>query len=94
MKKAKTAEKGMRSEYDFKSMKGGVRGKYVRRLKAGTNLVLLEPDLIEAFPDDASVNEALRVAVKMAKVVRQPKRPARKRKSTPRRATQRARSGK
>ena len=64
----------MRSEYDFASMKGGVRGKYVKRLKAGSNLVLLEPELAEAFPTDAAVNEALRAVLRMANVVRRPRR--------------------
>jgi hypothetical protein len=37
-------EDELRSEYDFSQMKGGVRGKYVERYRAGTNLVLLDPD--------------------------------------------------
>lgn len=42
-------------------VKGGVRGKYYRQAKTGTNLVLIEPDLARAFPDDESVNRALRL---------------------------------
>jgi len=38
-----------------------VRGKYYRRAMAGTNLVLLEPDVARAFPDSESVNRALRL---------------------------------
>ena len=64
----------MRPEYDFASMKGGVRGKYVSRFRAGTNLVLLDPRLAEAFPTDAAVNQALRAVLSMAKVVRLPKK--------------------
>jgi len=64
----------MRPEYDFASMKGGVRGKYVNRFRAGTNLVLLDPRLAEAFPTDAAVNQALRAVLSMAKVVRLPKK--------------------
>lgn len=56
----------LRSEYDFSQMKGGVRGKYVDRYRARTNLVLLDPDVAEAFPDDASVNEALRLLIQVA----------------------------
>jgi len=41
-------------------MKGGVRGKYCRRYRAGTNLALLAPDVAKAFPNDEAVNEALR----------------------------------
>jgi len=62
----------MRPEYDFASMKGGVRGKYVKRIRAGTNLVLLDPELSEAFPTDAAVNQALRAVLNIAKVVRLP----------------------
>jgi len=72
----------MRPEYDFASMKGGIRGKYVTRYRAGTNLVLLDPELAEAFPTDAAVNEALRAVLSIAKVVRLPNKalqpPARK----------------
>jgi hypothetical protein len=45
------------SEYDFS---GGVRGKYTAQYESGTNVVLLEPDVAEAFPNAMSVNEALR----------------------------------
>ena len=46
--------------------KGGVRGKYYKRAMAGTNLVLIEPDLAKAFPDTDSVNRALRLLVHAA----------------------------
>jgi hypothetical protein len=50
----------LHSEYDFASMKGGVRGKYFLKYKRGTNLALLEPDLARVFPTDVAVNRALR----------------------------------
>jgi hypothetical protein len=53
-------------EYDFAQMTGGVRGKYVERYRSGTNLVLLAPDVAQAFPDDAAVNEALRLLIQIA----------------------------
>ena len=56
----------MRSEYDFS---GGVRGKYVDRFPKDVVMVTLAPDVAEAFPDAASVNEALRVLIKAAKKV-------------------------
>jgi hypothetical protein len=37
-----------------------VRGKYYDRMQAGTNIVLIAPDLLDTFPDSESVNEALR----------------------------------
>ena len=54
----------MRPEYDFSH---GVRGKHYQTYRAGTNVVFLEPDLAEAFPDSASVNQALRLLVRLAK---------------------------
>ena len=54
----------MRDEYDFT---GGVRGKHAALIAQGTNLVLLDPDVAEVFPDSASVNEALRLLAKLAR---------------------------
>ena len=56
----------IRPEYDFSNMKGGVRGKYVDRYQAGTNIVLLEPDVAQAFLTSDSVNEALRLLMQIA----------------------------
>ena len=53
----------MRAEYDFS---GGIRGKHVQAYRAGTNVVFLEPDLVAAFPDSASVNHALRLLIRLA----------------------------
>ena len=60
-------EDEMRAEYDFSELKGRVRGKYVERYRAGTNLVLLDPDVAAVFPDGQAVNEALRLLMKIAK---------------------------
>jgi hypothetical protein len=75
MKKANhKSANDMRPEYDFASMKGGVRGKYVAQYRGGTNLVLLDPEVAEAFPTDAAVNEALRAVLSITKIVRMPKK--------------------
>jgi len=50
----------MRDEYDFASMKGGVRGKYAKAFNHTATTVLLDSDVAEIFPDSQSVNEALR----------------------------------
>jgi hypothetical protein len=60
----------LRPEYDFASMKGGVRGKYITRLRKGSNLVLLEPEVAAAFPSADAVNEALRGILHTARAVR------------------------
>jgi len=57
----------LRPEYDFSQVKGGIRGKYAQRYQEeGTNLVLLAPDVAEAFPSDEAVNEALRLLKRIA----------------------------
>jgi hypothetical protein len=61
-------EPEMLDEYDFSR---GVRGKYAERYAAGSNVVVLSPDMAEVFPDSESVNEALRALIKIA---RQPPR--------------------
>ncbi len=70
MKKKMTELKDeLRAEYDLKSLlKGGVRGKYAKRYREGTNLVLLEPDVAKAFPNEKAVNEALRLVMELNKV--------------------------
>lgn len=67
----------MRAEYDLSQLTGGVRGKYYRRARAGTNLVLIEPDLAKVFPDSAAVNRALRVLADAVDAVK----PARRRRA-------------
>jgi uncharacterized DUF497 family protein len=59
MKKAsnKSSRKQVRNEYDFSQ---GERGKYVRRYKQGTNVVVLEPDVAKVFPNSKVVNVSLR----------------------------------
>jgi hypothetical protein len=71
MKKASTVPPDdMRPEYDFASMKGGVRGKYARRARDGTNIVLIEPEMSDAFPTEQAVNEALKGVPNTARAVR------------------------
>lgn len=78
--KTKPDEQGnnLRPEYDFSAMSGGVRGKYVRQYREGTNLVLLAPDVAEVFRDNASVNDALRSLIGIARkqVPRRKSRPS------------------
>ena len=64
MKKVKTDE--MRPEYKRSDLGRGVRGKYLKSYQAGTNLVLLSPDVAKVFHDETAVNEALRSLIKVA----------------------------
>ena len=80
----------MRPEYDLRKLKFVGRGIYAERYRSGTNLVLLDRDVRKAFPDDESVNEALRVIAKAAKQqaarARKPASRSRKQSSRSRRA--------
>lgn len=59
----------LRSEYDLRELlKGGARGKYAKRYQAGTNLVLLDPDIRKAFRTERAVSEALRLLIQLRKV--------------------------
>ncbi len=54
----------MRPEYDFSQ---GVRGKHYKAYQAGINVVFLEPDIAAVFQDSASVNQALRLLMRLSK---------------------------
>lgn len=58
----------MRKEYDFSK---GIRGKYARKYKAGTNIVLLDPDVATVFKTPRSVNQALRSLTQIIKAQKQ-----------------------
>ena len=55
--KKKNEVNDLAEEYDFSR---GVRGKYAKRYAQGTNIVLIEPDVAKYFPDQESINNALR----------------------------------
>jgi hypothetical protein len=54
----------MLEEYDFSK---GIRGKYTKRYSKGTNVVIIDPDVAEVFPDHESVNDALRSLIPIIK---------------------------
>lgn len=62
----------MRPEYDFSN---GVRGAVAKRYRAGTNVMVIDPEVLDVFPDSKAVNEALRA---LAPVLRKAKRGSRK----------------
>jgi hypothetical protein len=57
---SRPSDDDLRPEYDFRSMKGVVRGKYAERYEQRLRVVRLEADVAAAFADEASVNAALR----------------------------------
>jgi len=68
MKKAKQTHRDeLRVEYrrsDFP--KGFVRGKYAGRLRESSNIVVLEPEVARAFPNQEAVNSALLSLIRIA----------------------------
>ena len=70
----------LRREYDFS---GGVRGKYAERFLAGTNLVLLDPDVAEVFPTAEAVNDALRALARIVRSTAERRRRPKKRNTKP-----------
>lgn len=50
----------LRAEYPEELIKSGVRGKYTKSYREGTNIALIDPDLHKLFPDSEAVNRALR----------------------------------
>jgi hypothetical protein len=77
MKKASTERRNddLRPEYDLARLAEGARGKYYRQAVAGTNLILIEPELARVFRDSESVNRALRLLVETATASAAPARP-------------------
>ena len=60
-------EDDLRPEYSDADMAGAVRGKYTKQYREGANIILLDPDVWEAFPTAEAVNEALRLLIRTAK---------------------------
>ncbi len=66
MKKAKVTDE-LRSEYKRSDFGVLVRGKYIQQLRKKSNVVVLDPEVAELFPNSASVNAALRALADIAK---------------------------
>lgn len=64
MRETNKSEEEMLAEYDFHQ---GTRGKYATEYTSGTNIVVLDPDVADVFPDSESVNEALRLLIRIAR---------------------------
>lgn len=65
MKKTKPNE--LRREYRQEDLGKGVRGKYLKAYRSGTNLVLLRPEVAAVFPSEKAVNDALSSLIRLAK---------------------------
>ena len=73
MKKQSEPDDELRSEYDLVPLlKEATRGKYAAQYSDGVNLVLLAPDVAEAFPTADAVNDALRLVLRLSQIPDQP----------------------
>ena len=69
MKKQTELDDELRTEYDLNTLlKDGGVGRYAARYNAGTNLVLLEPAVAKAFPNEKAVNDALKLVIRLTKI--------------------------
>ena len=67
MKKADIVSDELRPEYRRQDLGPMVRGKYAARMREASNVVVLDPDIAQAFPNAQAVNEALRGLLELAK---------------------------
>jgi len=68
MRKVKTSDE-LRHEYKREDLGMGVRGKYLKEYRKGTNLVLLSPDVANVFSTEEAVNQALRSLIRLCESV-------------------------
>jgi len=69
MRKAKPRSDELRAEYKRSDFKKLERGKYYQRVKASSNVVLLDPEIAAAFPNAAAVNRALHSLLQAARAM-------------------------
>jgi len=62
-------DQDMRPEYSAELIKSGIRGKYAKRYREGTNVVPIDPELKKLFPNAEAVNRALRQYAKEHKML-------------------------
>ncbi|MCX7013613.1 MAG: hypothetical protein NTW86_13830 [Candidatus Sumerlaeota bacterium] len=74
----KVSEDDLRPEYRREDLGPGVRGKHLKAYRAGTNVVLLSPEVARAFPTEEAVNDALRSLIEVATRVAAPAKRSRR----------------
>jgi len=67
MRKADMTSDDLRPEYHREDFGPMVRGKYAERLREVSNVVVLDPEIAEVFPNTKAVNDALRGLLELAK---------------------------
>ena len=69
MKRAKSKSDELRAVYKRSDFRKLERGKYYERIKASSNVVVLDPEVAAAFPNSVAVNKALHSLVEVAESV-------------------------
>ncbi len=69
MKKVKSTSDELRAQYKRSDFKKLERGKYYERIRASSNVVVLDPEVAAVFPNSAAVNKALHSLVEVAERV-------------------------
>jgi len=64
----KQDEYELKEEYDLSKMTILPKGRFDPKRRIGSNIIVLEPDVARAFPNDEAVNEALRLILKASKL--------------------------
>jgi hypothetical protein len=83
MKKSRPSPKDeLRPEYKRSDFGKMVRGKYSEKIAAATNVVVIDPEVSKAFPNDQAVNDALRSLIDIAKAAARPVRRTKARTAT------------
>ena len=57
----------LRPEYPEELIRSGVKGKYAKKYRTQTNVIVIDDDLTEAFPNTKAVNDALRDYLELRK---------------------------
>lgn len=76
LKQSNAEDYELRDEYELAKMTIVAKGRYAPERRAGKNVVLLAPDVAQAFPTDDAVNEALRLILQMVRIPDQQAVPA------------------
>ena len=72
-KRAKGEDYELRSEYDLSKMTIVAKGRFAPNRRVGRNVIVLAPELLQAFPSDEAVNAALRLVLQISKIPTAPK---------------------
>jgi|GEM_PF-243972 len=72
-KRTKTENDELRDEYDLSKMTIVAKGRFAPERRIGKNVIVLAPELLNAFPNDAAVNEVLRLVLQLSRIPTPPK---------------------